>query len=52
MLLRLLRANRVELVTAGRAVMVPLTEIQRQIPPLGRSLVATDRVRADARRVE
>ena len=35
-----------------RAVMVPLTEIQRHIPPLWRSLVEAERVRADARRAE
>ncbi len=52
MLLRLLRANRVQLVAAGRVVMVPLAEIQRHIPPLWRSLVEAERVRADARRIE
>ncbi len=51
-LLRLLRANGVQLVTGGRAVMVPLTEIETRIPPLWRSLVAAERLRAEARRAE
>ena len=49
-LLRLLRANGVELVTAGRAVWVPLTEIEGRMPALWRSIVTVERVRVDARR--
>jgi hypothetical protein len=48
-LLRLLRANGVELVTAGRAVMVPVTEIEARLPALWRSLVTVEKVRAGVR---
>jgi len=50
MLLRALRLNGVELVTAGRSIFVPLSEIETRIPPLWRSIVRAERVRADAGR--
>ena len=49
LLMRLLRANGVRLLNAGRAVLVPLSEIEEHVPPLWQSLVAAERVKADAR---
>jgi hypothetical protein len=48
LLMRLLRTNEVQLVSAGRSVLVPLSEIQRLIPALWHSLNAIERMRADA----
>jgi hypothetical protein len=45
MLGRLLRANDVRLVYAGRAVFVPLSEIERKIPPLWARFRAAARIR-------
>ena len=49
MLKRLLRANGVVMLCTGRSLFVPLTEIQRHIPPLWHSIVSAERVRADAK---
>ena len=46
LLRRVLRANGVELVRAGRAVLVPLSEIETKIPPLWESLKAAEMLRA------
>ena len=46
MLLRLLRASNVELLQVGRALHVPLAEIERKIPALWRSILAAERVRS------
>ena len=48
LLLRVLRANGVTFVRARRALFVPLTEIQRKIPPLWESLCAAAQLRQDA----
>jgi hypothetical protein len=42
---RLLRSNGVELLRSGRALFVPLTEVQRKIPPLWESLCLAERMR-------
>jgi hypothetical protein len=42
---RVLRANGVSFVRARRALFVPLTEIQRKIPPLWESLCAAAEMR-------
>jgi hypothetical protein len=49
LMLRLLRANGVEFVRAGRCVFVPLSEIEARIPALWRSILAAEGARADAR---
>ena len=49
LLKRLLRLNGVKVIKTGRSVLVPLSEIERHIPPLWRSIVAVERLRADAR---
>jgi hypothetical protein len=49
---RLLRAADVNMLTAGRSILVPLTEIEAKIPPLWRSIVKVERLRADAQRAE
>jgi hypothetical protein len=46
---RLLRATGVELLTSGRSLFVPLSEIHEKIPPLWRSIVAAERARCEAR---
>jgi len=43
---RLLRANGVTFISAGRALFVPLTEIQRRIPPLWDCLCLAAETRA------
>jgi excisionase family DNA binding protein len=48
-LLRLLRSNDVPFVRSGRMVLVPLCDIELRMPRLWRSIVAAERVRADAR---
>jgi len=48
-LLRVLRANGVQFLTAGRTLLVPLTEIEARMPALWRSIVLAERARADAR---
>jgi hypothetical protein len=45
---RLLRANGVRFVRAGRALLVPLSEIERKIPALWDSLLAAERLRRAA----
>jgi hypothetical protein len=45
MLTRLLRANSVQFIVAGRARYVPLVEIRDKIPPLFESLRASEQVR-------
>jgi hypothetical protein len=45
MLLRLLRASKVELVRSGRAVLVPLHEIEEKIPALWKSIELAERLR-------
>ena len=52
MLLRLLRKNEVELVRSGRAVFVPLSEIERKIPPLWQSLCLLGKVQSAEPREE
>jgi len=47
-LLRALRSAGVELVSSGRALLVPLSEIKIRIPNLWRSIVEAERVRAAA----
>jgi len=47
LLLRVLRANGVTFVRARRALFVPLTEIQRKIPPLWESLCAAAELRPE-----
>jgi hypothetical protein len=47
---RVLKANHVELLHAGRALFVPLSEIQRKIPALFASLQAAETIRQAARR--
>lgn len=44
---RLLHANGVALVRAGRAVLVPLSEIETKIPPLWASIQAAEILRAE-----
>jgi hypothetical protein len=48
LMLRLLRANDVAFVRAGRSVLVPLSEIEARIPTLWRSILAAEGARADA----
>ena len=48
LMLRLLRANGVNFVRAGRSVLVPLSEIETRIPALWRSILAAEGARADA----
>ena len=45
MLTRLLRANSVQFIVAGRARYVPLVEIRDKTPPLFESLRASEQVR-------
>jgi hypothetical protein len=42
---RLLRANGVRLVRTGRALFVPLSEIEKRIPPLWESLCSAEKMR-------
>jgi len=51
-MVRVLRSNGVTFVQAGRALLVPLTEVQRKIPPLWDSLLLAERARAEAARGE
>jgi hypothetical protein len=51
LMLRLLRANKVDLVRAGRTLLVPLSEIETRIPTLWRGILAAEAVRAEAREV-
>jgi hypothetical protein len=48
LMLRVLRSNGVAFVQAGRSVLVPLTEVQRKIPPLWESLMLVERARVEA----
>jgi hypothetical protein len=48
---RLLRANGVAFVRSGRSIIVPLSELRRRVPALWDSLVAAERLRAEARNV-
>ena len=48
LLQRLLKANGVRVVRAGRAILVPLCEIQEKIPPLWKSICLVDKVRRAA----
>jgi hypothetical protein len=50
LLSRLLRAHGVELVSNGKCLLVPLSEIERRIPPLWRSIQTIERLRADVAR--
>jgi hypothetical protein len=43
---RVLRANGIVLVRSGRALLVPLSEIEAKIPPLWKSLLDAERLRA------
>jgi hypothetical protein len=45
LLRRVLRANGIEFVRGGRAVFVPLTEIQRKLPSVWESICTAERVR-------
>ena len=47
LLRRVLRANGVELVRAGRSLLVPLSEIESKIPPLWESLKAVEAMRGE-----
>ena len=47
LLRRVLRANGVELVRAGRSLLVPLSEIESKIPPLWESIKAVEALRAE-----
>jgi hypothetical protein len=42
---RILRSNGIQLVRIGRAVFVPLSEIERKIPPLWASICAAEKIR-------
>ena len=44
-LLRFLRASGVVLVRSGRLLLVPLSEIERRVPPLWESLKTLERVK-------
>ncbi len=46
---RVLRSAGVVLIRGGRALFVPLSEVQRKIPPLWDSLVLTEQVRRGGR---
>jgi hypothetical protein len=46
---RVLRSAGVVLIRGGRALFVPLSEVQRKIPPLWESLVLTEQVRRGGR---
>jgi len=46
---RLLIANGVEIIRSGRGKQIPLSEIERRIPSLWRSIVTAEAVRQDAR---
>jgi hypothetical protein len=46
LLIRVLRANRIELVQAGRALFVPFAEIEAKLPVLWRSILAVEASRA------
>ena len=46
LLRRLLRSNGVVFLQSGRGLLVPLSEIQRAIPPLWESLCAAEQARA------
>jgi hypothetical protein len=49
LLRRVLRANAVVLVSGGRSLYVPLSEIEAKIPPLWTSLEAAERMRQAGR---
>jgi hypothetical protein len=49
LLLRLLRAAKVELLRSGRAVYVPLEQIEAKVPGLWKSILAAERLRNAAR---
>jgi hypothetical protein len=49
MMHRLLEDNGVTILRAGRIDLVPLCDIEARIPPLWQSIVAAERLRADAR---
>jgi hypothetical protein len=49
LLRRLLRTNGVTFLRSGRAIFVPLSEIQRAIPPLWASLCAAEQARTARR---
>jgi hypothetical protein len=48
LMLRLLRANHVNFVRAGRSLLVPLSEVETRIPVLWRSILAAEGLRAEA----
>jgi hypothetical protein len=49
LLRRVLRANDVVFVRAGRSVLVPLSEIESKIPPLWESIKAAEALRGETR---
>jgi hypothetical protein len=49
---RLLEACGIEFVYAGRTALVPLSEIERKIPPLWESILASERVLRMTKRCE
>jgi hypothetical protein len=49
LMLRALRAAGVDLLTVNRSILVPLVELEARAPLLWRSIVAAERIRADAR---
>jgi hypothetical protein len=48
LMLRLLRANQVQFVRAGRSLFVPLSEVEARIPVVWRSILAAEGLRAEA----
>jgi hypothetical protein len=48
-LLRLLRAAKIELLLSGRVHYVPLSEIESKVPVLWKSILAAERLRTAAR---
>ena len=48
LLRRLLRVNGVALLRVGRAIFVPLSEIEARIPPLWESIKAAEMLRRDS----
>ena len=51
LMLRLIRKNKIDLVTVGRSVLVSLADIEKRIPALWRGILAAESVRAQAREV-
>ena len=51
LMLRLLRANKIDFVRAGRTLFVPLCEIEKRIPTLWQGILAAEAVRAEVREV-